>query len=70
MSRAGDTTALSLPDGGVMEIPLPGSKGRFAVRAPSLLGQDGSSRLPIVIGIVVGVAVGVAATAWYMSRRR
>jgi hypothetical protein len=70
MNRSGQTTALSLPDGGVLEVPLPGGKGRFSIRPPSLLAAaDGSSRLPIIIGVVVGVAVGVAATAWYMSRR-
>lgn len=64
----GQTTALTLPDGGILEVPLPGSKGRFSMRAPSLLGDTGS-RLPFIFAVAVGVAIGVTATAWYLRRR-
>lgn len=71
MSRSGQTTALSLPDGGTLEVPLPGGKGRFLIKAPSLLAaSDGTSRLPLIlVGIAIGVTVGVTATVYYLNRR-
>lgn len=67
----GQTTALTLPDGGILEVPLPGSKGRFSIKSPSLLSAAEGSRLPLIlVGVVIGVAVGATATAWYLSRRR
>ena len=60
------TRTLILPHGGTVQIPMPGSKARFAVNPPSVLADsDGSSRLPtILIGIAIGCAIGAAAV-WY-----
>lgn len=67
-----NTRTLVLPNGGTMEIPLPGSDARFAMRPPGVLAAAEScpAMMPtIVIGLVLGVAVGVAATAFYLHRR-
>jgi len=62
---------LRLPDGGTMDIPLPGSKARFSMRPGSMLSSpDGSFPVvPVMLGVVLGVALGVGATAWYMRRK-
>lgn len=63
-----NVTTLSLPDGGTVDIPLPGSTKNFAINPPSLLSSsDGSSRLPLIlVGVIIGAAIGVGVTAWYM----
>lgn len=63
-----NVTTLALPDGGTVDIPLPGSTKNFAINPPSLLSSsDGGSRLPLIlVGVVIGVALGVGLTAWYM----
>lgn len=66
--KDGTSTTLSLPDGGTIQIPLPGGKGRFLVREPSLLG-DGGSRFPtLLVGVLIGGVIGVTAAAWYYRR--
>jgi hypothetical protein len=66
----GNVRTLTLPAGGTITIPLPGSKTPFAIHQSSVLrDSDGSFNYPLLVaGVVLGVAVGVAATAWYMSR--
>jgi hypothetical protein len=67
----GDVTTLSLPDGGTIDIPLPGATTRFAIHAPSILSApDGDSRLPAILaGVTIGLVIGVAATTWYLKRK-
>ena len=67
----GNTRTLYLPNGGTMEIPLPGSDARFAVNPPSALAfADGGSRLPtLMVGVLLGAVAGAAATVWYLNRR-
>ena len=67
-----NTRTLYLPDGGTVQIPLPGSNGRFEMTPPSALAfAGGDSRLPtLMIGILLGATAGVAVTAWYLNRRR
>jgi hypothetical protein len=67
-----NTRTLVLPNGGTMDIPLPGSTARFAMKPPSALAA--AETCPhlaptILIGVLVGVAVGVAATAFYLHHR-
>lgn len=66
----GNVRTLTLPSGGTIDIPLPGSKSEFAIHQPSILhDSDGNTNVPLLVaGIVIGVAVGVAATTWYMRR--
>ncbi len=67
-----NTRTLILPNGGTMEIPLPGSDARFAMRPAGVLAAAEScpAMVPtIMIGVVLGVAVGVAATALYLHHR-
>ena len=64
-----NVTTLSLPDGGTVDIPLPGSTKNFAINPPSMLSGDGTSRAPmLILGVVIGVAVGVGIAAWYFRR--
>ena len=64
----GQTRTLYLPHGGTVEIPLPGSKARFAIKPSSVLADSGGSRLPtILLGLAVGFAMG-AAVVWYWKR--
>lgn len=66
----GDVRTLILPNGGTLDIPLPGGRARFAIRQPSMLHGDGGSRVPIVaVSVVLGVAIGVGAAAWYYRSR-
>jgi hypothetical protein len=67
----GNTRKLVFPNGGTMDIPLPGSKARFAMRPGGMLADSEScpARLTLIVGIVLGVAVGVGATAWYLRSR-
>lgn len=67
----GNTRTLTFPNGGTMQIPLPGSKARFEMRPGSALSDAPAcpARTSLVIGLVLGVAVGVGAAAWWMSRR-
>jgi hypothetical protein len=69
---ARNTRTLYLPNGGTMEIPLPGSNARFEVNPPTSLSfSDGSSRLPtIMVGVLLGAAAGAAITVWYLRHRR
>ena len=63
-----NTRTLILPNGGTMEIPLPGTKGRFEINPPTLLGGE-SSRLPTLLaGILIGGVVGVTAAVWLLRR--
>jgi hypothetical protein len=67
-----NTRTLVLPNGGTMEIPLPGSDARFAMRPAGVLAAAEACPAlapTILIGIVLGVAVGVAATAFYLRKR-
>lgn len=68
----GNTRTLSFPNGGTMDIPLPGSKARFAMKPGSVLSDSDScpAKVTLFAGIVLGLAVGVGVTAWYVSRRR
>ena len=69
---AKDTNVRTLvfPNGGTMDIPLPGSNARFALRPGSALNApDGSSRIPIFVALAIGLVIGVTATAWYFHRR-
>jgi len=69
---ASNTRTLVMPNGGTMEIPLPGSDARFSMRPAGALAASEScpAMVPtILIGVVLGVAVGVAATAIYLRRR-
>ena len=64
-----NTRTLILPNGGTMEIPLPGSVARFAMKPPSALASAESCprMVPtIAVGLILGIAVGVAATAFYL----
>lgn len=67
----GNTRTLSFPNGGTMDIPLPGSKARFAMRPGSMLASSEScpTKIVLITGIVLGVAVGVGVAAWYHSRK-
>lgn len=68
MSEAGQTRTLYLPHGGTVEIPLPGSKARFAIKPSSVLADGGYSRWPtVMVGLAVGFAVG-AVVVWYWKR--
>lgn len=70
MKNDGNVRTLVFPNGGTMDIPLPGSNARFALRPGSALNSsDGSSRLPILVALVIGLTIGVTATAWYFHRR-
>lgn len=71
MSRSdGNVRTLRLPDGGTLDIPLPGSRARFSVKSGGILGETAEHTFPtLFIGIVLGVAVGVGATAWYLRSR-
>lgn len=71
-SSDGNTRRLSLPNGGTMDIPLPGSRARFAMRPGSVLSSSEScpTKIVLVTGIVLGVAVGVGVAAWYHTRKR
>ncbi len=67
-----NTRTLVLPNGGTMDIPLPGSTARFAMKPPSALAAaEACPRMvpTVAIGIAIGVAVGVAAAAYYMHYR-
>jgi len=67
-----NTRTLVLPNGGTMDIPLPGSAARFAMKPPSALAAaEACPRMipTIAVGILIGVAVGVAATAYYLHHR-
>ncbi len=67
-----NTRTLVMPNGGTMEIPLPGSDARFAMRPAGVLAAAEScpAMVPtIMIGVVLGVAVGVAATAIYLHNK-
>jgi hypothetical protein len=68
----GNTRTLSFPNGGTMEIPLPGSKARFAMKPGSILSDSPAcpTRATLIAGVVLGVALGVGVTAWYVSRHR
>lgn len=66
---APNTRTLIMPNGGTMEIPLPGSDARFSVKPPSMLAaaEMCPSLVPtIAIGLVLGVAIGIAGTAIYL----
>lgn len=67
-----NTRTLRLPDGGTMEIPLPGSNARFEMNpSASLSFADGSSRLPtLLVGALVGAGVGIGLTVWYLRSKR
>jgi hypothetical protein len=71
MSRSdGNVRTLMLPDGGTLDIPLPGSRARFAIKSGGFLADGPTPRVPtMLICVVLGVAVGVGATAWYLRRR-
>ena len=48
---ANNTRTLYLPDGGTVQIPLPGSDARFQMNAPSALAfAGGDSRVPTLHG--------------------
>lgn len=67
-----NTRTLVLPNGGTMDIPLPGSVARFAMKPPSALAAaEACPHLAptIMIGLVLGIAVGVAAAAYYLHNR-
>lgn len=62
---------LTLPHGGTLDIPLPGSNGEMTMRpAGALAAADGGSLIPaILIGVVVGVGIGVGLTYYFQHRR-
>lgn len=68
---AANTRTLYLPDGGTVQIPLPGSDARFSMNAPSALAfSGGDSRLPtLMIGFLFGAVAGTVATVWYLHKR-
>ena len=67
-----NTRTLRLPDGGTIEIPLPGSNARFEMNpVASLSFVDGSSRLPtLLVGALVGAGIGIGLTVWYLRSKR
>lgn len=70
---ASNTRTLVLPNGGTMEIPLPGSDARFALRPAGVLASADScpAMVPtLLIGLVLGTAIGIAAVAIYSRNRR
>lgn len=68
---AANTRTLYLPDGGTVQIPLPGSDARFSMNAPSALAfAGGDSRLPtLMVGVLLGAVAGTAITVWYLNKR-
>jgi hypothetical protein len=66
-----NTRTIYLPNGGTMEIPLPGSNARFEVNPPSALAfSDGGSRVPtLMVGVILGAVAGTVITVWYLKRR-
>ncbi len=68
-----NTRTLVLPNGGTIEIPLPGSAARFAMKPGGVLAAaDACPNLmpTIMIGVVLGIGLGVAATALYLHHKR
>lgn len=68
---ANNVRTLYLPDGGTVQIPLPGSDARFQMNAPTALAfAGGDSRLPtLMVGVLLGAVAGTAITVWYLKRR-
>lgn len=65
-----NTRTLWLPNGGTVEIPLPGSSARFEMN-PVSLSLAGGSRLPtLLVGAVIGAGIGVGLTVWYLRSKR
>lgn len=66
-----NTRTLYLPDGGTMEIPLPGSNARFEMNPAGVLAFAGGSRLPtLLLGALIGTGIGIGVTVWYLRSRR
>lgn len=65
-----NTRTLYLPDGGTLEIPLPGSSARFEMNPVSLSLADGSRLPALLIGALVGVGIGIGVTVWYLRSKR
>lgn len=66
-----NTRTLYLPDGGTLEIPLPGSSARFEMNPGGALAFADGSRLPaLLIGALVGVGIGIGVTVWYLRSKR
>lgn len=62
---------LRLPDGGTIDIPLPGAPGQLAVRAGSPLADAAACPhlVPtILIPLVLGALIGVGVTVWVLRR--
>lgn len=67
----GGTRTLVLPDGGTMEIPLPGSRARFVMKPGKMFGESPAcpARLTLFVGITLGLLVGAGAAVWYLRSR-
>lgn len=67
----GNTRTLTFPNGGTLQIPLPGSRARFEMKPGSVLSDAPAcpARATLIVGFVLGVAIGVGAAAWWASRR-
>lgn len=68
---SGNVRTLVLPGGGTLDIPLPGSRGQFAIRqSTALASSETCPRLvtTVLITLVLGAVIGVGATAWYLKR--
>jgi hypothetical protein len=66
-----NTRTLYLPNGGTMEIPLPGSTARFEMNPGGALAfADGSRMPPLLLGALIGAGIGIGVTVWYLRSRR
>jgi hypothetical protein len=66
-----NTRTLYLPNGGTMEIPLPGSTARFEMNPGGALAFADGSRMPtLLLGALIGAGIGIGVTVWYLRSRR
>lgn len=65
-----NTRTLWLPNGGTVEIPLPGSSARFEMNPVSLSLADGSRLPTLLLGAAIGAGIGIGLTVWYLRSRR
>lgn len=66
-----NTRTLWLPNGGTVEIPLPGSNARFEMNPSGSLAFADGSRLPtLLLGAALGAGIGIGLTVWYLRSKR